>query len=322
MATVQDMGRSQFFAQGVPLSGAMDKLSAQIANLAVGNELDRAVIEFTQGGAAFEVLDDILIALSGDGARLKTAGQILPADRPVFVPAGTEISLESNRTGSRTYVAIAGGWDVPLVLGSRSTYLPAKIGGVQGRRLKENDTLSSIDELAAISTAILDDLRSDTIRFPHWSVARSTLLPANRKIIRVIKGPEFGWFDDHTTRSFFANQYILTKNCDRMGYRLSGEPHTRSIPTELLSTAVAPGTIQVTNDGSLVLLMADCQTTGGYPRVAQVVSVDLSLCGQLKPGDAVNFTGVSWKEAEKLYIQQQLELKKIAAAIKFRYNTR
>jgi len=103
-----------------------------------------------------------------------------------------------------------------------------------------------------------------------------------------------------------------------MGFNLTGEPLIRSIATEMLSTAVAPGTIQVTNEGGLVLLTADCQTTGGYPRIAQVAAIDLPLCGQLKPGDVINFAEISWKEAEKLYIQQQLELKKIAAAIKFR----
>ena len=318
MATVQDLGRTQFLSQGVPLCGAMDRLSAQIANLALGNDADNAVIEFTQSGAVFEVLDDMLLAFSGDGAKPITAEQILPCDRPVFLPVGTKIFLEANRAGSRTYLAVAGGWDVPEVLGSRSTYLPAAIGGLSGRRLKESDELSSIPKLSAISTFILEDLKTDRINFPDWSIAKDVLLPADKKTIRVIKGNEFGWFEDNSAAGFFSNAYTLDKNSNRMGFNLTGEPLIRSIATEMLSTAVAPGTIQVTNEGGLVLLTADCQTTGGYPRIAQVAAIDLPLCGQLKPGDVINFAEISWKEAEKLYIQQQLELKKIAAAIKFR----
>src|SRR5450432_2793296 len=142
LSTIQDLGRPHYLSQAVPLSGAMDSLSAQIANKAVGNEENCALIEFTQSGAAFYTESDILVALSGDGAWLNTGKQRLPSDRPVFIPADTNVYLENNSLGGLSYLAVAGGWDVPEILGSRSTYLTAKIGGLDGRSLAENDQLT------------------------------------------------------------------------------------------------------------------------------------------------------------------------------------
>lgn len=319
MATVQDLGRSGYLSQGVPLSGAMDRLSAQLANLAVGNKPGDAVIEFTNGGAVFETEADCLIAFCGDGARLKTTAGQLPCDRPIFVPSGAVITLENNLGGCFSYLAVAGAWDLPEALGSRSTYITAKIGGLEGRCLKENDVLVSTDNLNATAASLLSDLKGEDINSTVWSIARDSFLPADRKIIRAVRGAEFSWFDERSTQKFFSQTFTIGNNSNRMGYQLMGEPINRATEKELLSTAVAPGTNQVTNSGEVILLMADCQTTGGYPRIAQVAAVDLPLCAQLKPGDSFNFKEISWKEAEKLYIQQQQELRRLQAAIKLRY---
>jgi len=319
LTSVQDLGRMNYLSQAVPLSGAMDSLSAQMANIALGNDANGAVIEFTKGGAVFATKSDVLLALSGDGAYLCINEHRLPSDRPIFIPAETELYLENNRSGSRSYLAVAGGWDVPIALGSRSTYIPAKIGGLLGRCLVENDQLNNIDDLNPAASAIWRSLQGDKTNYPNWKIAHDLFLPADRRTIRVMQAQEFNWFDEPSKAAFFSKTYVTGHNSNRMGYHLDGAPMTRVVEDELLSTAVTPGTIQVSNNGGLILLMADCQTTGGYPRIAQVVSVDLPLCAQLNPGDNIRFKKISWKDAEKLYLQFKHDLRKLELAIAEKY---
>lgn len=315
LTTVQDKGRLLYLSQAVPVSGCMDRLSGRLANLALGNDDNSAVIEFTYANAEFMAETDLLVAYAGDGAVLSLAIGDIPAERPVFIPAGTSIKLKNDPLGSRTYLAIAGGWDVPEVLGSRSTYLTAAIGGLQGRALKAGDELNSIEKLTPTSKKILAHLQSDTPNYTDWSLARQLLLPANRKIIRVVMGNESSWFDSTSINSFLTTPHTLSLRSNRMGYHLEGAVINRVVKNELLSTAVTPGTIQVTNNGGMVLLMPDCQTTGGYPRIAQVASVDMSLCGQLKPGDKINFKEITRHEAEMLYIQHEKQLLQLANTV-------
>jgi antagonist of KipI len=319
LSTIQDLGRLNYLSQAVPVSGAMDSLSAQIANIALGNPGNSAVIEFTQSGASLSMDSDILLAFSGDGAWLSTSGNRLPSDKPVFIPAGTELYLAHNNIGSRSYLAVAGGWDVPVVLGSRSTYITANIGGLAGRCLVENDEICGTNELSATTEAIWNNLKGDAIKYPAWSIGRSMFLPEDRKTIRVLPGREFGWFDEDSKADLFLQSYTVGLNSNRMGYNLQAAQMKRAIEGELLSTAVTPGTIQVANNGELIMLMADCQTIGGYPRVAQVAAVDMPLCAQLKPGDTINFKEISWKQAEKLYFQHQHDLHKLALTITQKY---
>ena len=317
---MQDMGRRGYISQAVPVSGAMDALSARMANIALGNDGNAAVIEFTYANAEFIAETGILIAYAGDGAILSLAIGDIPADRPVFIPAGTTVKLNNDLSGSRTYLAVAGGWDVPEVLGSKSTYLTASIGGLQGRQLRAGDELNSIDQFTTSTTkTILDNLQSDSPNYTDWSLGRQLLLPADRKTIRVMRGNEFDWFDSNSQSDFFTTPYTLSLRSNRMGYQLDGCGMKRIKWDELLSTAVTPGTIQVTGGGSPVLLMADCQTTGGYPRIAQVAAVDLSLCGQLKPGDTIYFKEISRHDAEMLYLEREKQLAKLANAVRNRY---
>ncbi len=317
--TVQDMGRFNYLSQGVPFSGAMDKLSAQIANRVLGNDINCAVIEFTQSGASFYVEEDLLAAFSGDGVFVSDDGRRLPSNGPVFLPAGNTISIGHNKSGCRSYMAVAGGWDVPPVLGSRSTYLTAKIGGFEGRCLKENDVLSSTGVLNPLNLAVYESLKAADINYPNWAIARNTFLPKDRNTIRVTRGREFDWFELSSTTDFFSQNFTVGLNSNRMGYHLQGAVMARKQQGELLSTAVMPGTIQVTNEGSMILLMADAQTTGGYPRIAQVAAVDMPLCAQLKPGDQISFKEIGLKEAETLLLKQWADLEKVSIAIKLKY---
>ena len=315
-STVQDSGRRTYLSQGVPISGAMDKLSARIANQALGNDKHAAVIEFAYGGAVFHAESDLLIAYSGTGAVLKIHSRNLPADRPLFVPKGTEVHLADTASGCYTYLAVAGGWNVPDVLGSRSTYLPAEFGGLQGRMLRKGDVIHAIPPSSAIAQSLFDQLAGKAVNYPNWGIAHRSFLPVDRKVIRVVPGQEFNWFEGQSVVNFLSAPFRITRQSNRMGYRLDGPVMRSHTKRELLSTAVAPGTIQVTGAGKLIVLMADSQTTGGYPRLAQIAAVDIPLCAQCRPGDELFFKEISRQEAEKLFLYQEEQAKKLSVAWK------
>jgi antagonist of KipI len=319
LATVQDMGRTAGLPMAVPVSGVMDNYSARIADYAVGNAGEDAIIEFTYGGAVLETETDILIAYAGDGAYLAIDKQALPPGKPLFIPAGTILNLINKPGGCRTYLAVAGGWDVPDVLGSKSTCLVAGFGGFKGRALQPQDVLSASSNLSVLSEKILNSLKGTIVNCPKWQIPGLSNSFFEPKTIRVMMGHESGWFDEQSVAGFFAEPYKLSLKSNRMGYHLEGPAMARINKQELLSTAVTPGTIQVTGNGGLVLLMADCQTTGGYPRIAQVAAVDMSSCGQLQPGDELFFTEISWNEAERLYIEREKHLHQLSATIENKY---
>jgi antagonist of KipI len=320
LSTIQDMGRNGYLSQAVPVSGAMDMLSARIANIALGNAETAAVIEFTYADAEFEADTDILIAYAGDGAILTSRTGELPPERPLFIPARTVLRFTNNPAGCRTYLSVAGGWDVPEVMGSRSTYVTAAFGGLNGRTLQSGDSLVGLPVDAAVTEKLLNSLKGNAVNYPHWSAARKLLLADDKKTIRVVPAHEFNWFDGQSVTDFLSEPYTLTMQSNRMGYHLAGAAITHLVQQELLSTAVTPGTIQVTGEGGLVLLMADCQTTGGYPRIAQVAAADMPLCGQLKPGDVIYFNAITRREAELLYLKQEHDLHKLSIAIKNKYS--
>ena len=315
LSTVQDLGRNFYRAQGIPSAGAMDSLSMRLANLSLANAIDAAVIEITYADVLLEAETDLLIAYSGGGAILYASDQVLPDNRPLFVPAGQNLAFRHHSSGSRTYLAIAGGWDVPIVLGSKSTYITGRFGGLMGRALKKQDSLKNANNLTTSTLRLLSHLKSTQISFPNWSIDKEHFMPLDKRMIRIVPGKEFTWFRADSLLNFLSATYTLSRDCNRMGYRFEGPLLQRSSQIELLSTAVAPGTVQVTHDGSLVLLMSDGQTTGGYPRIAQIAQVDLPLCGQLKPGDSIQFSAISRIEAEKLYVNRENELKKLAVAL-------
>ncbi len=315
LTTIQDRGRWEHLADGVPASGAMDELSARIANIALGNPQNDAVLEFTQANIIFETQADLLLAFSGAGS-VRTDTLELPMNTPVFIPSGTSIRILDHGAGCRTYLAVAGGWDVPEVMGSRSTCLIAGFGGFQGRALRTGDILQAHTFISAVSNHFWKQLEGHTIKFPNWSVARQLFLPAGDDFsVRIVKGREQDWFTAASWKRMLNGAYSISKIGNRIGQVLEGPVMERVHQRELVSTAVTAGTLQVTNDGSLILLMSDCQTTGGYPRIAQVAVVDLPLCAQMRPGETISFKEVSAMEAEKLYIYREKELNKLQIAI-------
>lgn len=319
LSTIQDMGRYRYLSQAVPVSGAMDELAHRLANKAVCNNDNDATIEFTYADASFKAETPILISYSGDGAFLVYNNELMPAEKPLFFLAGSVITLINNPTGVRTYLAVAGGWEVPDVMESKSTYLTAGFGGFKGRKLQKADVLVSNTSLNEVSNKILSQLIERSLTYPLWRISRESLLPEKKQKIRVVLANEICWFDATSILSFLTSTYSIDLRSNRMGYHLSGKPLVRKVKKELLSTAVTPGTIQVTGSGDLVILMADCQTTGGYPRIAHVAAVDLPLCAQLKPGDSIQFSEISGEEAEELYLEREHDLSLITMAISLKY---
>src|SRR5476651_16629 len=198
LSTIQDLGRYRHLADAVPVSGAMDTLSARVANKCVGNDDDAALMEFTYADAAFRAETGLLIAYAGGGSILWAGDKYLPPNRPIFIPAATIVSLVNNPVGARTYLAIAGGWDVPEVLASKSTFLTAGFGGLDGRALKAGDVLDSGRQLQIIAQKLLDQLNGDAVNYADWSIPEQIMLPAIRKTIRVVPANEFTWFDSQS----------------------------------------------------------------------------------------------------------------------------
>ncbi len=315
LATIQDGGRKFYLDQAVPISGPMDPVSAKIANIALGNSPDSAVIEFTYDQAGFKAETDLLIAYSGGGSVLRTKTGDLPEGRPLFIPQGVQVDLAHYSIGARIYLAIAGSWDIPKVLASKSTYLPAGFGGQDGRKLKPGDELVSENNLSNTSFKLWNSLKGTKISYPAWSIPRPIPFFSSTNRLRIIRGRESTWFDELSLEDFYSLPFRVSNESNRMGFRLEGKKMQRKNFQELLSSAVLPGTIQVTGEGSLIILMADCQTTGGYPKIGQVSAVDLALCGQLKPGDEIFFDEISHKEAERDYIEVENEFDRIIQRI-------
>jgi antagonist of KipI len=319
LSTVQDLGRPAFRSLAVPVGGAMDRLAIHLANAAIGNAARAAVIEFTYAAASFVALSPILIAYAGGGAVLNVGTLQLPAGCPLFIPKGTEVHLSHHPLGCRTYLAVAGGWEVPEVLGSKSTYLTAKFGGHEGRKLKAGDRLNHTSSLTSFQQKMIASLVGDQVNYPNWRIS-DQFAPQGVKTIRVVPAEEFTRFKANSIVDFLSLPFTVTTESNRMGYQLSGSQIHQQKVAEMLSTAVTFGTIQVTGNGNLVILMADGQTTGGYPRIAQVAAVDLPLCAQLKLNDQIYFEEISRKTAETLYLNRAYELQKLRAAIALKFS--
>jgi antagonist of KipI len=306
LTTVQDLGRWGKQRYGMVVGGAMDTFALRMANLLVGNDEGAAALEMTLLGPTLQFEQNAFIALCGGEFHAKLDNNTMPIWRPVFVKKGTSLNFGSTVSGTRGYLAIAGGIDVPLVLGSRSTYLHGKFGGYEGRALQEGDLLIAKPTLAVSPQNY------------NWRIG--SLAPAydDGPTLRVILSSEFKWLTPKSQEQLFAAEFEVTPQSDRMGYRLSGPRLELTSPRELISEAVCPGTIQVPADGQPLLLMADCATTGGYPKAACVVSVDLPLAAQLRPGSKLRFEAISLAEAQSLIRQREADIARLRIGLQFK----
>jgi antagonist of KipI len=317
--TLQDLGRRGYQAAGVPVGGAMDINAMRLANILCGNDPGLVVLETTLHGAEWLVEEEQLIAFSGGGASLLINNQPAPLNHAIRVKASSLLSLKPSPSGCRTYLAVAGGFRAKTDLKSCSTYKTASLGGYQGRALKSGDHLLWNTEKSELSNKILKSLplKGHDFRVGRWSIDSSGY--AYKNTIHVFKGPEWDWFDEHARSKLFSEFFGVSNQSDRMGYRLTGSPLKLSAKRELISTAVCTGMIQVTHEGNLVMLMADAQTTGGYPRLAVIAMADIPACAQLRPGNRIQFSEISIDEAEDLYLEREKLLMQIQSAIRLKF---
>ncbi|GAA4043166.1 biotin-dependent carboxyltransferase family protein [Hymenobacter glaciei] len=317
LTTVQDLGRFGYQPDGIIVSGAMDSLALRVANQLVGNAESAAGLEITLLGPRIRFEADHLIALTGAHLSPTLNSQPVGLHRPVWVAAGTELAFGPAVAGCRAYLAVAGGVAVPLVLGSRSTYLRAGFGGHEGRALQAGDALPA-GEPSAVGARIMQQLaRPGTA----WAAAGFTPgpalcpLPRFRPVLRAVPGPEYEQFSAESQRAFWGEPFAVTPAADRMGYRLQGPHLARLQEAELLSSAVTFGTVQVPAGGQPIALLADHQTTGGYPRLAQVISVDWPVLAQAAPGQQLRFREVSVAEAQALFLAREAQVRALKRAL-------
>ena len=284
LTTVQDSGRWGHQAQGVPVSGAMDTYAHRRANGLVGNAHDAATLEVTLMGPQVEFVEAAAIAVCGAQFRLTLDESVVPMDEIIAAESGSCLRFGERMKGARAYLAVAGGVDVPRVLGSRSTHVLTRMGGHEGRALRAGDVLPVGKEKGSGNLFLKDPGK----RFPEPFSA----LPDGGARLRVIAGALMG--------ELAGKRFTVSPQSDRMGYRLDGPVQTsRGTSAELISRPVTTGAVQIPPGGQPILLMADHATSGGYAVAATVISADLPVAGQLAPGDWIEFTPCSLEEADE-----------------------
>ena len=291
LTSVQDLGRYGYGRYGVAPSGALDSFALRIANLLVGNRSDQACLEIMLLGPAIKALGDIVVAVTGGNLQPRRDKQPIEMWRSQILKKGDILSFSSPLSGFRAYVAVGGGISVPLVMGSRSTNFSSGFGGFQGRALEKNDILTSENQSQYVKT--------DTRAF---NAAWIPVYPDNWSM-RVIWGPQDDHFPDESRGSFLGATYKMSSDSDRTGIRLQG-PVIRPKPdiqASIISEGVISGSVQIPGDGKPIIILGET-VTGGYRKIATVISADLPLLGQIKPGDCVRFTAVSLDEARRALI--------------------
>jgi antagonist of KipI len=296
LTTVQDLGRWGHQATGVPVAGPMDTYSHRLANLLVGNTADAATLEITLIGPELEFETPVLIAICGAEFDITADGQALTVGASYQLGKGARLHFGRRRAGARAYLAVLGGVQTPLVLGSRATHLVSGMGGWQGRALIAGDRLP-IEVRPSAAPA---------------RRAPGLILPAkNRARLRLLPGAQADWFEPSAFDILSHVSFRVSPRSNRMGYRLDGPPLARRRTSEPISEPLAFGALQVPAAGGPILLMADRQTAGGYPKIASVIAADLPLAGQLAPGDAVEFSVCSRHEAAAALIARERPLLRI-----------
>jgi len=319
--TLQDAGRPGFRAFGVPLSGPMDPLSFQLANLLCGNPPGDVALEITLHGLTLLFEEDSLISLCGAGSLPMLDGEPIACFRPVFVRRGSLIQFHFSSKGCRMYLALAGGFRAERIMGSAATYVPANLGAMEGRVLRKGDLLLRKENPGHLSSLIRSGIDSSPgmANQSPWGSNAFPTLPEHPCLLRYLPGPEWDEFTDASLQHFQTEIFRLTDRSDRMGCQLRGPSLKYRSSTEMLSTGVCPGTVQVTHAGVPVILMADGQTTGGYPRIAQIIAADLPLCGQLRPGSDLRFLQVTEQEALEARRAQLQHVSKVGRAVRIRH---
>jgi len=294
LSTVQDLGRFGFRDKGVPSSGAMDRQALRVGNLLVGNPVGTACIEITLGRFLAEFQCEVHFAVTGPQTAVSLDGRSLPNWTCCFAKQSSVIELGSPVTGSRTCLVIQGGIDVPPVMSSRSTFLRGRFGGLQGRPLQKGDFLNLGDPAGR----------------PIYELPEGLIPPySDNPVLRVVTGPQDDCITTRGIETFFSEEFVVSSRSDRMGSILSGPIIEHRWGGDIISDGACPGAVQVPGSGQPLILGNDCQTTGGYAKVATVIAQDLSLAGQLRPGARVRFEKVSLDQARLAYLRNEYLLR-------------
>jgi antagonist of KipI len=294
LTTVQDLGREGFGPMGVSASGAADPVALRIGNCLVGNEERAAALEMTLLGGTFVFPERAVVALTGSDFGATLDDKLVHPWSSVEVQPGQTLKIGPTRTGARCYLCASGGIDVKLFLGSASTHLLSGLGGLEGRALRKGDVL----KIGAAGKAFRT--------FRKRRVADRALEELSpRKVLRVTAGPQSDWFLSAAQEIFYASAYRVAEESNRMGLRLEGPSIAGAAPGEMISEGVSLGAVQITAGGLPIILFVEQQTTGGYPKIANVISADLSSLGQLRPRDEIRFERVEMETARALLMEQE-----------------
>ena len=302
MTTVQDQGRIGYQQFGVSVSGVMDPRAAAVANMLVGNDEKEAVLECTMMGPHLQFNETNCIAITGGDLMPTIDGKPVPNYTAIKVEAGQVLKFTMPKTGCRAFIAFAGGLDIPEVMGSRSTYMKAKIGGVEGRKLAKDDVIGFRAPKAELKNMNFRSMASEFV-------------PRKEYTVRVVLGPQDDYFTDAGIQTFLSEVYSVTAEFDRMGCRLEGAVIQHKEGGDIISDGIAFGAIQVPSSGQPIIMLGDRQTTGGYTKIANVISADFRILAQLKQGDKVCFEKVSVKAAQDALLTQRAALKTIRNAL-------
>jgi len=304
LTTIQDLGRLNCQRYGVPQGGAMDRFAMQAANLLLGNRRDAPCLEVTMMGPVLEAVRDTWIAVCGADLNLMVDGAPMPSNSSFLLKEGRQFRFGRRVSGARAYVAIAGGINVPAVLDSASTYLPAKIGGLDGRAMRAGDVLCRGDKM------LTEPCRTLRAALPA--------APIDEAVIRVVAGPHALRFSSDAVQKFYEGIFTVTPNADRMGCRLDGPavPVPKDLLSGIVSEGIPCGTVQISPDGKPAILLADRPTIGGYAKLATVITADHSIVAQCAPGTKLRFALVTLDEAQSLARDADRHLRIMEWAIK------
>ncbi|MCP1181856.1 biotin-dependent carboxyltransferase family protein [Paenibacillus sp. 1781tsa1] len=316
LSTIQDEGRTGYRRYGIHPGGVMDTFAARAANMLVGNPRNVAVLEMTMTGPELRFQESQLVSLCGADLSATVDHLPVPLWRPVLVRAGSVLKFGPCRHGLRCYLAFAGGIAVPEEMGSRSTNLKTGLGGLEGRALHVADLLSTGEPsgeaqgwMKRMEQQVEESEWDRRILAPAWFLSeRERPDYYGRSVIRVMESKDSSLFSEASLGHFYAEKYVISPQSDRMGYRLQGSRLELNQPLDRLSEAVTYGTVQVPPDGQPIILMADHQTIGGYPVIAQVAQVDMPILAQARPGNQISFEQITHDQARQLYMEQECNM--------------
>jgi antagonist of KipI len=289
--TVQDLGREGFGPMGVSPSGAADPISLRLGNRLVGNDQRAAALEMTLHGGTFRFPEGAIVALTGSDFNSDLDGNHVSAWTSIEARRSQTLRVGPTPSGARCYLCVQGGIEVGRFLGSASTHVLTGLGGVDGRPIRKGDVLKI--------TPAAETFRHRTID------PRIVERLAHRKILRVTVGPQSDWFPESSQRLFYSSTYRVAEDSNRMGLRLEGSPVPERAGRQMITEGVSLGAIQIPAAGQPIILFVDQQTTGGYPKIANVISADLHRIGQLRPRDEIRFEQVELEAARSLLTEQE-----------------